>query len=184
MLKLKLQYFDHLMGRADSLEKTWCWEGLRAGGERRRQRMRRLDGITDSMDVHLSKLREMVMDREAWYVAVHGVAKNQTRLNNNSNVLQSLLRAQHQWPFFKPVILKCAVSPAFLMAQRQYNMETHGQLWVKEQNARLWIWTVLGTSNQCISFIFLFMYAWVRLDLTRQSLKELSQWGYNESFMW
>ena len=82
MLKLKFQYFGHLMRRVDSLEKTLMLGGI--GGRRRRgrQRMRWLDGIADLMDVSLSELRELVMDREAWHVVIHGFAKNQTRLSD------------------------------------------------------------------------------------------------------
>ena len=110
MLKLKLQYFGHLMWRVDSLEKTLMLGGIRGRRKRGRQRMRWLDGITDLMDVSLSELRELVMDREAWHAAIHGVTKSHTQLSDwteteLNSFTRGVARCRHDCGAKKSVLL-------------------------------------------------------------------------------
>ena len=106
MLKLKLQYFGHLMWRVDSLEKTLMLGGIVGRRKRGLQRMRWLDGITNSMDVSLSELQELVMDREAWRAAIHGVAKSQTRLSHWTELNCMLLGKSYNFPLLNLLTFK------------------------------------------------------------------------------
>ena len=156
MLKLKLQYFGHLMRRVDSLEKTLMLGGI--GGRRRRgwQRMRWLDGITDSMDVSLGELWELVMDREAWRAAIHGVAKSRTRLSDwtelNWWLIRSRIQLQCRRPRFDPWVgkipwkRKWQSTPVFLPGK------SHGQRSLSGDgpwDLKSWFWYLANLIQLC-----------------------------------
>ena len=130
MLKLKLQYFGHLMGRTDSFEKTLMLGTIEGMRRRGRQRMRRLDGISDSMDLNLSEFWELVMDREAWCAAIHGVTKSQTWLSNftfMTEQLHFLSLSIYIITVFK--ITKCQCTSSLLLGELQNNFRWWLQLW-------------------------------------------------------
>ena len=144
MLKLKLQYFGHLIRRADSFEKTLMLGKIEGRRRRERQRMRWLDGITDSMDVSLSELRELVMDREAWCAVIHGVAKSRTRLSHWTNWLtDSVLKSRDITLPAKVPIVKAMVFPVVMCGCESWTIKK-AEHW-RIDAFELWCWKLFWT---------------------------------------